>query len=200
MPMAGIAVGRFPARNLIAFGFALFAVSYYYVAHHLDLDISIGVASFLRVLQVIPIPFLFISVTTAAYFGLPREASNQVSGLINFVRNIGGSILISLTNAAVTERTLYHEARLQNYMTPNWAPYQNEIRNLTSYLGRSAGQANAAGAATGQIYNRLVAQAGTLAYMDVYYLIAVATFLMIPLAFMLSKNKPAASGEKVAIH
>ena len=200
MPMAGIAVGRFPARNLIAFGFALFAVSYYYVAHHIDLDISIGVASFLRVLQVLPIPFLFISVTTAAYFGLPREASNQVSGLINFVRNIGGSILISLTNAAVTERTLYHEARLQNYMTPTWAPYQNELRNLTSYLGRTAGQANAAGAATGQIYNRLVAQAGTLAYMDVYYAIAVATFVMIPLAFLLSKNQPAASGEKVAIH
>ncbi len=200
MPMAGIAVSRFPARNLIALGFAMFAVSYYYVAHHLDLDISIGVASFLRVLQVIPIPFLFISVTTAAYFGLPREASNQVSGLINFVRNIGGSILISLTNAAVTERTLYHEARLQNYMSPNWAPYKNQLSNLTSYLGRTAGPANAAGAATGQIYNRLIAQAGTLAYIDVYIAISVATLCMIPLAFLLSKNKPAATGEKVAIH
>jgi hypothetical protein len=36
--------------------------------------------------------------------------------------------------------------------------------------------------------------------MDVYYAIAVATFVMIPLAFLLSKNQPAASGEKVAIH
>jgi DHA2 family multidrug resistance protein len=200
MPMAGILVSRFPARNLIAIGFAMFAVSYYYVAHHLDLDISIGVASFLRVLQVIPIPFLFISVTTAAYFGLPREQSNQVSGLINFVRNIGGSILISLTNAAVTERTLYHEARLQNYMSAAWSPYTQQLSNLTSYLGRTVGAANGAGAATGQIYNKLVAQAGTLAYIDVYFGISVATLCMIPLAFLLSKNKPAASGEKVAIH
>ena len=49
--------------------------------------------------------------TTAAYFGIPPEKNNQVSGLINFVRNIGGSILISLTNALVTERAQWHQER-----------------------------------------------------------------------------------------
>jgi MFS transporter, DHA2 family, multidrug resistance protein len=36
----------------------------------------------------IPIPFCFIAITNAAYVGLPKEASNQVSGIINFVRNL----------------------------------------------------------------------------------------------------------------
>ena len=36
---------------------------------------SFGEASFLRVIQMVPIPFCFISITNAAYVGLPKEAS-----------------------------------------------------------------------------------------------------------------------------
>ena len=68
-------------------------------------------------LQIVAIPFVFISVTTAAYFGIPPEKNNQVSGLINFVRNIGGSILISLTNALVTERAQWHQKQLSKNTT-----------------------------------------------------------------------------------
>ncbi len=117
MPMAGQAVSRFPARNLIAMGFVLFAVGYFYTATHLSLLISFGFASWLRVVQIVAIPFVFISVTTAAYFGIPPEKNNQVSGLINFVRNIGGSILISLTNALVTERAQWHQSQLSKNTT-----------------------------------------------------------------------------------
>jgi DHA2 family multidrug resistance protein len=197
MPLAGILLSKFPARNLIAMGFIMFCVFYLYVAHHLDTDISIGEASFLRVIQVLPIPFLFISVTTAAYFGLPREASNQVAGLINFARNVGGSILISLTNAEVTQRSLFHQARLQNSMSSVDPVYLNSLRNITSYLGRSMGTASAQGAAAGQIYRQLNEQAATLGYIDVYWMIAIATGCMIPLAFLLDKNKP---GEGPKVH
>ena len=119
MPFAGQAVSRFPARNLIAAGFVFFALSYCYTATHLSLLMSFGFASWLRVVQVAAIPFVFISVTTAAYFDMPREKNNQVSGLINFVRNIGGSILIALTNAMVTERGQFHLDQMRKYLTPN---------------------------------------------------------------------------------
>jgi DHA2 family multidrug resistance protein len=113
---------------------------------------------------------------------------------------VGGSILISLTNAEVTQRSLFHQARLQNYMSsvdPNYLAY---IRNMTSYLGRSLGPGGAQGAAAGQVYEQLNAQATTLGYIDVYWMIAIATGCMIPLAFLLDKNKPGASGETVAVH
>ncbi len=190
MPMAGILVSRLPARLLIAAGFLMFAVFYHYVAYSLDAQISLGHAAFLRVVQVIPIPFLFISVTTAAYFGLPREASNQVAGLINFMRNVGGSILISVTNAEVTERTLYHESVLQTGMSSVNPNYLSQLHNLTAYLGRTMGPAGGAAAATGMIYQALDAQAATQAYVDVFWLISIATACMIPLAFMLDTNDP----------
>ncbi len=116
MPLAGVATGRFPARNMAAFGFVCFACAFYYTSTHFTLTMTFGFASWLRILQMFAIPFAFIAITTAAYVGLPKEASNQVSGIINFVRNVGGSIFIAITGAIVTNRSLFHQARLQESM------------------------------------------------------------------------------------
>lgn len=200
MPFAGKAVGMFPARNLIAFGFTCFSVAYFYVATHLNLGISFGFASLLRVIQIVPIPFIFISVTTAAYFGLPREKSNQVSGLINFVRNIGGSILIALSNAAVTELTQFHMSDLVKHMTSINPAFQGSVQALTRTFSGSAGSANGGGLAEAQLYRQMGLQAQTLAYVDVYYLLAYATLFMIPMAFLLRKNNPGGGGADIAVH
>jgi DHA2 family multidrug resistance protein len=194
MPMAGQAVGRFPARNLIAFGFFLFAFSYIYTATHLSLLISFGFASKLRVLQVVAIPFVFISVTTAAYFGLPSEKNNQVAGLINFVRNIGGSILISLTNALVTERAQWHQSTLSKYVSGAASNYQQQLDSLQHTFNQSAGSANSLQLAQGQIYQHMQQQTQALAYVDVYYVLALAAIIMIPMAFLLDRNQPGGGG------
>ncbi len=194
MPMAGQAVSRFPARNLIAFGFILFALSYLYTASHLSLLISFGFASKLRVFQIVAIPFVFISVTTAAYFGIPPEKNNQVSGLINFVRNIGGSILISLTNALVTERAQWHQSTLSKNTTLAGSNYQQQIDALRHTFDNLAGKSNGLHLAQGQIYQQMQQQTQALAYVDVYYVLAIAAILMIPMAFLLDRNQPGGGG------
>jgi MFS transporter, DHA2 family, multidrug resistance protein len=61
----------------------------------------------------------------------------------------------------------------------------------------SDGKANAMHLAQGQVYRQLQAQAQVLAYVDVYYLLALAAVLMVPVAFLLTKNRPAA--ERVVV-
>ena len=198
MPMAGQAVGRFPARNMIAFGFVAFAFSYWFTATHLNLGLSFGMSSWMRVLQIFAIPFVFISVTTAAYFGLPRSQSNQISGLINFVRNLGGSILISLTNAEITQRAQFHTEQLTKYVVPANAVFQGYVNSFSNVFGRSAGRANGGYLAQGQISNMLLQQAYSLAYVDVFWILCGVSIFMIPMAFLLRKNNPRA-GEKTEI-
>jgi DHA2 family multidrug resistance protein len=200
MPLAGQAVGRFPARNIIAFGFICFSIAYFMSATFINLGLSFAVSSWLRVVQVAPIPFVFIAVTTAAYFGLPREKSNQISGLINFVRNIGGSILISVTNAMVTERGLFHQNQLTKYLIPSSANFQQRVQALTGVFDGSAGPGNAGGLAQGTIYNQLQQQSSALAYVDVFYVLCAASIIMIPLAFLLKRNKPGAGSGEIAVH
>ena len=199
MPLAGQAVSRFPARNIILFGFACFAVSYYFTAVRINLGLSFGMASWLRIVQVFAIPFVFISITTAAYFGMPVEKNNQISGLINFVRNIGGSILISLTNAGIVELRQFHQNQMLKNLTPSNPNMQNQVNALSSVFSRTAGTANADQLAQGQIYNLLQQQSHALAYQDMYFILCGASLIMIPLAFLLRKNKPAAGGE-IAVH
>jgi DHA2 family multidrug resistance protein len=201
MPLAGQAVSRFPARNIICFGFILFTFGFFYSATHVSLGISFGFASWLRVIQIMAIPFVFISVTTAAYFGLPSEKNNQVAGLINFARNIGGSILISLSNAFVTESAQFHQATLGQHLAASSPNYERVLSQYTSAFRGIAGPANAQLMARTQIYNQLQAQTQALAYVDVYYVLGAASIIMIFLSFMLDRNDPKAGGAPAgAVH
>jgi DHA2 family multidrug resistance protein len=190
MPLAGIATGRIAARWLAAFGFTMLVVTFWYAAQITNLQMSFAQASWLRVVQMLPLPFCFISITNAAYVGMPKEQSNQVAGLINFVRNIGGSILIALTNAQVTSRSMWHEQHLQQAMQPGSLGFDQHSQALTGFLNGSFGSANGGSLALAQIYHQLIQQAQTQGYQDVYMELSWASVLLIVLAFMLSKNRP----------
>ncbi len=200
MPLAGFATGKYPARYLAAFGFIMLVITFRYAADVTNLQMSFAEASWLRVVQMLPLPFCFISITTAAYVGMPQKESNQVAGLINFVRNIGGSILIAITNAQVTSRAMWHEQHLQQAMQPGSPGYDQHISALTGFFNGTAGAANSAGLAVAQIYKQLIAQATAQGYQDVYMELSYASIALVVLAFMLSKNKPGGGGGGGGMH
>uniref|UniRef100_E6QN18 Drug resistance transporter, EmrB/QacA subfamily n=1 Tax=mine drainage metagenome TaxID=410659 RepID=E6QN18_9ZZZZ len=200
MPFAGWTTSKYAARSVAATGFFFFAISYWFTTTQLTLDMSFFNASLLRVVQMMPIPFAFISITTAAYVGIPREQSNQVAGLINFVRNIGGSIFIAITGAAVTSRSMHHQAQLQEKMSSLYIPYRQLMGGTSGYLDHSFGKQNGAQPAMASIYGELNRQAAMQGYVDVFRMLFWMAVGMILLAFLLSKNKPASGKSDVAMH
>jgi DHA2 family multidrug resistance protein len=74
------------------------------------------------------------------------------------------------------------------------ASYQQQIDALRGTLDVTAGKANGLHLAQGQLYQHLQAQTQALAYVDVYYVLAFAAALMVPLAFLLDKNRPGGGG------
>ncbi len=198
MPMAGVATGRFPARNLCIIGFLFFAFSFYYASTHTTLGVSFGFMAWMRVLTVLPIPFSFIAITNAAYVGLPREASNQVSGLINFVRNVGGSIFIAVTGAIVTNRSLFHQERLAEHMNSSSQAFNNYVHGIGGAVGGGPGSGYMGQAS---IYSQLNQQAAVLGYVDIYRLLCWMSLVMVVAAFLLSKNRPGEGAPKgEAVH
>ena len=195
MPLAGFATGKISARTLTVVGFLLFLISFRYAANVTTLDMTFSAASWLRVVQMLPLPFCFISITTAAYVGMPKEDSNQVAGLINFSRNIGGSILIALTNAQVTTRSMWHEQHLQSAMTPSSISYQQHLSALSGFFGGSFGGSNGAGMALANMYDQLNRQAAMQGYQDVYMELSYMSIGLVVLAFLLSRNRPGAAPE-----
>src|SRR6202789_1241756 len=196
MPVGGIATGKLPARNMAALGFASFPFAFYSTSTHFTLTMTFGFASWLRILQMFAIPFAFIAITTAAYVGLPKEASNQVSGIINFVRNVGGSIFIAVTGAIVTNRSPFHQAHLQEYMQPGNPAFVSRVNALTAYFGGSGKGPGPGLMARAEIYQELNQQSTAMAYQDIYRLLCWMAIGMIACAFILSKNRPGEGAPK----
>ena len=92
LPMVGQLTTRVQARYLAAFGWLALAVGMYISARQTDLLVSFESAAWLRILQSIPIPFLFVPLTLAGYVGLAADKTNSAAGMMNFMRNIGQSI------------------------------------------------------------------------------------------------------------
>jgi DHA2 family multidrug resistance protein len=155
-------------------------------------------AMMLRVYQSGALAFLFIRINTVAYAGTKPEQNNQVSGLMNLMRNIGGSAGIALTETMITERAQFHQAQLAQSATSYNPKMQAAVHQLANML-QSAGLStpDALHQAYGRIYAGLQAQAQTLAYIDTFWVMAIATLCLIPLVFWLRRVEP---GKAPAAH
>ena len=187
MPVVGFLIARVDARWIAAFGFLILSASLFHMTG-IDLQISWWNAMMLRAYQSIAIAFLFVPINTLSYAGTKPEQSNQVSGLINLMRNVGASAGISLTGAMVTERGQFHQALLAQSATSYNPHLRDALRNLAGRLGPAGlSSADAMHQAYGRIYAGLQMQAQTLAFIDTFWVLAVLGLCIIPLVFLLAR-------------
>jgi len=188
MPMSGFLSGKMDARYLLAFGYGATSLGLYHMATHLSLAIDFGTAAMLRTYQVAGLAFIFIPSNVLCYEGIPREKNNQVSSMMNFVRNIGGSVGIALVSTFVTRSTQARQNYLTGHMQNGNPIFRGMLGGMTATL-RSQGMS--AAQATQQAYVRLEMmvqqQAAALAFKDVVATLAVIVACLIPLAFVMKK-------------
>ncbi|HUY20204.1 MAG TPA: DHA2 family efflux MFS transporter permease subunit [Candidatus Binataceae bacterium] len=192
MPLVGALSARVDARWLVAVGFIAMAISLY-ILTGIDLQIDFWHGVMLRVYQCIGLAFLFIPLNTLAYTDSAQEDNNQISGLVNLMRNVGGSVGISLGAAMVIERAQLHQARLVSSVT-NYDPgMRSAIRNLARQLTHAGiSSADATAHARAQIYVAVQGQAQALAYIDVFYVLAIMSAALPLLLFLARKPAPGA--------
>jgi DHA2 family multidrug resistance protein len=167
----------------------------FYSTKRIDLMISFSTAAWLRVAQVVGMGFLFVPITLVAYIGIPPEKNNAVAGIVNFMRNIGSSVGTSLVTTLIARRSQYHQEVLTQYAKAGNPTFQNSVNGLALNLNRSGLNAHAAKMqAYARIYRGVQAQAGSLAYIDTFMVLAVGAAIMFFLAFILRKNDPGGGG------
>ena len=191
MPMCGMLVSRVDPRALMSFGFTVTAVALYYMATHLTLGVDFRTVAMLRVYQTMGLAFIFIPTNVLSYVNIRRENNNQVSSMVNFVRNIGGSVGIALLSTFITRTTQVRQSYLSANMRDTNPKFQQMV-NATSSALRNRGLNP--GLALHQAYARvsfmMQQQAASLAYKDAVSVMAVLIALLIPLTFIM-KRPPA---------
>jgi DHA2 family multidrug resistance protein len=200
LPVVGRLTEHFQARYLIATGWALIAGSMFISAKWLDLTISFETARWLRILQAAGLPLLFVPITLAAYVGLAPEKNTSAAGLLNFMRNMGSSIGTSLVTTLIARRAQLHQVQLVPHVAKDNSTFQEQIAGLTQALA-NAGMTGyeAQRQALARIYQSVLAQAETLAYIDTFWLLGGASVVMFLLSFALKRNEPGGGGQ-VAAH
>ncbi len=199
MPITGRLTSKIQARHLIATGWLCLAVGLFYSAHHIDLFVSFGFATWLRITQVVGIGFLFVPITAAGYIGIPPEKGNSVSGIINFMRNIGGSIGTSVVTTLIIRRSQYHQQILVGHVTPDTPGFRSALRALSRAIKHSGLRAlDAHDQAIARFYGLVNQQARALSYMDTFFILGALCSVMFVLAFFLKKNDPGAGGAVAA--
>ncbi|MDN3276946.1 DHA2 family efflux MFS transporter permease subunit [Frankia sp. RB7] len=182
MPVVGKLVSTVQPKYLIMFGATVVAFSMWHLTG-LDGDITYGYAALARVFLAIGLPFLFLPVTTASYDGVPPDKTNQASALINVARNIGGSMGVALAQTVLAQRQQFHQSRLIEHAAPSDLGYQQTIDTMTRFFqAQGSNASDAALQAVAWVGRTLQQQVDFLAYIDVFWTLAIIAVLMIPTA------------------
>src|SRR6201993_2131246 len=182
LQIVGHLTTRFQARHILAFGWITLAIGMYVTCKRIDLLISFGGATWLRIMQYLPVGFLFVPLTMSGYVGVPKDKTNAAAGLMNFMRNIGQSVGTSAVTTLIARRSQYHQSILATYTrSPQFSAAVAELTTRLSQVGLSVHSAQQQ--ALARMYNLVVTQAEALSYVDVYWLLAVGSVLMFLLSF-----------------
>ncbi len=148
--------------------------------------------------QAFGLGFLFVPITLSAYVGVAPEKGNNVSGLVNFMRNIGSSVGTSMVTTLLARRAQFHQSTL-SYHATNYDPaFQSQLSGLSGQLVHAgASVPDAQVQAYGRIYQSMLAQSQTLAYIDTFKVLAIAAGIMFLMAFIVRKNDPASGGHAI---
>jgi DHA2 family multidrug resistance protein len=149
----------------------------------------------MRATQTLGLAFLFVPTSTISYSTMPRALNGDASSLYVMLRNVAGSIGISLATAGITERTQVRQSYLAGHLNtfnPAFNEYIAQTAAALRAMGRAAGDATSQ--AMGMALQTLNLQAAVLAYRDVFGYCAIAAFCIVPITLLFEARTSAGPG------
>jgi DHA2 family multidrug resistance protein len=190
MPVAGILGSKCDPHKVTAVGFALTSVSMFWMMR-ISPEADFNTVVWMRVLEVVGLPLIFIPVSTLAYVGMRKESNNQDSGISNFARNLGGAIGTSfLVTYLARQRQISRDGLASHLHRGNifFDRYMEALRESAIRTGNSV--ADAGRQALAQLQQIVDAQANVLAFISAFFFLGVIVALLVPLPFLMKRPSP----------
>ena len=184
--IVGRLVGKVDTRLLITVGFGILAYSSYQLGN-INLEIATKNVTWPNILSGLGTGFLFVPLTTAAMSGLPQAEMGNAAGIFNLMRNLGGSIGISMATTLVARGSQSHQALMVTHLTPYDPAFRQSVEAASSALARWGDPVAAQLQAHRVLYGILVRQANLWAYVDTFRFLAVMALLCIPVVLLFKR-------------
>ncbi len=183
MPLIGLISSRMDNRYLLAAGFAIFGLCGMWFAR-VNLVLSPWSMLWPVIISGFGAGMVFVPLATTSMAGLPNEEIGNAAGLFNLLRNVGGSIGISIVNTIVARHEQVHRVRLAAHINGTSTIFQQMLSGAMALTGRNGGSPQKAYAVLNGIVSQ---QARLLAYVDDFQYLALICFGCVPIVFMLRK-------------
>src|SRR5437868_4738699 len=181
MPMIGYLTAKIDNRWLIVFGFVLFAVASLWFG---EVNLSIGQWTFLWaiVLSGFGSGCVFVPLSTTTMAFLRNEEMGNASGLYNLLRNVGGSVGISIVNTIIARHEQLHRVELSHSLASGSLIVQSRLDAYQNLIAKTnaAGPDVANRAAHAMLNGTLNTQARAWAYIDDFRYMALVCFGCLP--------------------
>jgi DHA2 family multidrug resistance protein len=118
-------------------------------------------------------PFVFVPLAVTAYATLPRGQRAEAGAMLSLVRTMGSSIGVSISIAMLARSAQMNHS----YLVENFTAYSAQ---RWSQLGFEPGP----DAPTARLLEEITRQASAIAYANIFFLLAVVTLVVLPLAWL----------------
>lgn len=189
MPLAGRVYNKVGPRALIVSGLVISAFSFYEFSR-MTLDVGFWDIFIPQFLQGIGFGLTFVALTTAALSTIERPQMTAATGLFNVVRQVFGSVGISIVATQLTKWETYNRTMLVQNVTDYSAVASQWLTTLGSAMMHQGADRLTSQAMSLKVLDRvIVRQAAMLAYNHVFFLITGLFIVSLPLAFLLKHGK-----------
>ena len=190
MPVVGKLVNVVPAKYLISIGMLINALGMW-ATGLITPQTDYSTFVFVRILQTLGLPFLFVPASTLAFSKISPENSSNASAIISLTRNLGGSIGISLVTNKLIHSQQIQQSYLVQHLTMADAGYRYALDTYTQVMTNLGVPSTLVSTkAMGKIYQDLLHQASILAYRDAYNFVAAILIVLGIAALFMPTNKP----------
>jgi len=181
MPVIGVLTAKMDNRYLIASGFIVFGISAFWIAN-LTLQVSQWSLLWPIILSGAGSGLMFVPLSTATVGTLKNEQMGNATGLFNLLRNIGGSIGISVAETLVARREQVHRSELSRYFAPELI--QPKLSQLESAMSLHVGPGLATRRAYALLQGGLDQQSVLYSYVDDFRYMVLLCALCLPIVFL----------------
>jgi MFS transporter, DHA2 family, multidrug resistance protein len=190
-PLTGIITDRINPKIPIMTGILLFAISFF-IFSRLSFLTERDYIMLSLYLRGVAMGMMFTSLSTVALFNIPREKMAQASGMLNTIRQLGGSLGIAIMATILSSRINYHVQMFGGAIQTQSVAYKNTMGHLNYYVQQHAGSPHAiAGKLSHYLLLSNVNTQGYIQGINDVFLVATGITLLglIPIFFLQGKKK-----------
>jgi DHA2 family multidrug resistance protein len=197
-PFAGAFADRSSPKLPVVLGLLLMAWSFYEFGFLSLLTEKHSIMGPLCV-RGVAMGMLFAPLMATAISEIPNRKMAQASGLLNVIRQLGGSFGVAVFGSILTRRTIFHAALYGEQINPNSDALRATVMRLQDYALRTTGgtRATALARAQAQIGSFVANEAFIRAVSDVFLIAGLAVVLGIVPVLLLRTHKVRLGGRRV---